>query len=124
VNRFSFSHLAAAAAIAGLAACNDPSPQADRVASTGAPIPPVSSKAETKGSPKTKLAADMELSDKVKHAVQDPGRSYVEVAADDGVVTLYGTVEQPADKDRIALAAMEVEGVRSVVNNLVAMRGS
>jgi osmotically-inducible protein OsmY len=48
----------------------------------------------------------------------------VEVAASDGVVTLYGTVEKPADKDRIALAVMEVEGVRSVVNNLVVMRES
>ena len=66
----------------------------------------------------------MELSGKVKEALQDPGRGRVEVSASDGVVTLYGTVERPADKDRVALAAMEVEGVRSVVNNLVVMRDS
>jgi osmotically-inducible protein OsmY len=130
VKRFSFSLLAAAAAVAGLAACNDSSPQADN--SSPSATPPVAARsADTaptptpgSGVPQTKLTADMELSGKVKEALQEPGRSRVEVAASDGVVTLYGTVEKPADKDRIALAAMEVEGVRSVVNNLVVMRES
>jgi hypothetical protein len=127
VKRFSFSLLAASLAVGGLAACNDQSPQADSSSAPPATPPPVaSSGVETpaKGSPQTKLAADMELSGKVKELLQEPGRGRVEVAASDGVVTLYGTVEQPADKDRIALAVMEVEGVRSVVNNLVVMRES
>jgi osmotically-inducible protein OsmY len=137
VKRFSFSLLAAAAALAGLAACNDPSPQADSakpavtapVASRGAESPTPSKSVEKSAAPQassaqTQLAADMELSGKVKEALQDPGRGRVEVSASDGVVTLYGTVERPADKDRVALAAMEVEGVRSVVNNLVVMRDS
>ena len=47
-----------------------------------------------------------------------------DAAANDGVVTIYGTVEGPSDKQRIALAAMGVEGVRSVVNNLVVLSGS
>jgi hypothetical protein len=126
VKRFSFSLLAAALAVAGLAACNDSSPQADG-SSAPPPAPPVASSGAgtpARGSPQTKLAADMELSGKVKELVQEPGRGRVEVAASDGVVTLYGTVEKPADKDRIALAVMEVEGVRSVVNNLVVMRES
>ena len=70
------------------------------------------------------LAADMELSGKVKELLQEPARSHVEVAAADGVVTLYGTVDVPAEKERIALLALGVEGVRSVVNNLVAIRGT
>jgi hypothetical protein len=125
VKRFSFSLLAAAACAAALAACNDPSPQADsRAPATSAPVPPVSSNAPAKGSAQTQLAADMELSGKVKDALQEPGRGRVEVAAHDGVITLYGTVDSAADKDRLALAAMDVEGVRSVVNNLVALRSS
>jgi len=47
-----------------------------------------------------------------------------DAAANDGVVTIYGTAEGPSDKQRIALAAMGVEGVRSVVNNLVVLSGS
>ena len=126
MKRFSFSLLAAGLAVAGLAACSDQSPQADSSSASPATPPVASSSTETpaKGSPQTKLAADMELSGKVKELLQEPGRGRVEVAASDGVVTLYGTVEKPADKDRIALAVMEVEGVRSVVNNLVVMRES
>jgi hypothetical protein len=113
-----------AAATLALAACNDPS-EVDRVAQAPAPSPvhvPTPS-AAANGSPQVRLEADMVLSSKVKDALPDPARR-IEVAAADGVVTLYGTVETPADKDRIALAAMEVEGVRSVVNNLVVIRSS
>ena len=125
MNRFPFRLIGVAAALAGLAACNDPTPQADRTTPAATPSPqPRSASAVPAAASQTKLAADKDLSDKVKHAVEEPGGSYVEVAAKDGVVTLSGAVELPADKHRIALAAMEVEGVRSVVNNLVAMRGS
>lgn len=139
MKRFSFSLLAASLAVGALSACNDPSPQADGskpqpsarpaappAASTPTAPPKTTSSADvpSKGMPQTKLAADMELSGKVKNALREPGGGRVEVAASDGVVTLYGTVEKPADKDRIALTAMEVEGVRSVVNNLVVMRES
>ena len=72
----------------------------------------------------------MALSSKVKQALNGPEAGaaapggYLEVAAADGVVTLNGTVLVPAEKERAALVAMEVEGVRSVVNNLVVVRGS
>jgi hypothetical protein len=123
--------LALAAASLALAACNQPSEnnvsKAPPASSTGAPgsapavpaNPPVA-----KSSPQQRLEADMELSSKVKDMLQTSGSSRIEVAANDGVVTLYGTVETPADKDRIAVAALEVDGVRSVVNNLVVMRTS
>jgi hypothetical protein len=109
-----------AAAVVVLSACNEPTFQADGSPPTAAPAAQAASKG---GSAQVQLAADMELSGKVKEALQEPGRR-VEVAASEGVVTLYGTVEKPTDKDRIALAALEVEGVRSVVNNLVVMQGS
>jgi len=50
--------------------------------------------------------------------------SAVQVAAADGVVTLNGMVEMPAERDRAALLALGIDGVRGVVNNLVAIRGS
>lgn len=49
---------------------------------------------------------------------------HVEVAASDGVVTLYGTVAGAREKEQVALLAMSVDGVRSVVNNLVVVAGS
>ena len=117
--------LCALALYAGLAACG---PQQEPL-QQAAPAPEKSTKPmqqvqAPKASAHLQLAADMELSRKVKDLLQEPARSHVEVAAADGVVTLYGTVEVPAEKERIALLALGVEGVRSVVNNLVAIRGS
>lgn len=127
---------AAALAAATLAACDKgPTPQAtdqksDPV-SEQAQAPKqgedfrssVAPKTETAGAP----AADSELSNKVRQVLttsSDVKIGGVEVAAANGVVTLHGTVDAPADKDRAALVAMEIEGVRSVVNRLVVVRGS
>jgi osmotically-inducible protein OsmY len=95
-------------------AASNPEKSAKRVEDVQAP----------KRSPQLQLAADMELSGKVKNMLHEPAGSHVEVASDDGVVTLYGIVEGSAEKDRIALLALGVEGVRSVINNLVVVRGS
>ncbi len=76
------------------------------------------------GSPQ---AADAELSSKVKVALTSAAEiktGALEVASSNGVVTLYGTVDAPVEKDRAAMLAMEVDGVRSVVNNLVVVKGS
>jgi hypothetical protein len=127
--------LAAIAVVAAvLGACDSPNPAAPKPdksssapasgPSAPAPSSPAAALVAPKSSPQQQLNADMELSSKVKSALQEPVRSHVEVAAADGVVTLYGTVDAPADKERVALAAMNVEGVRSVVNNLVVVRGS
>jgi osmotically-inducible protein OsmY len=131
VNRLSC--IAAASALAaGLAACGDDPTPADRRAGNP-PLPKVATGATSipaaQPLPAGQLAADMELSSKVKQALRAPDvgaapTGYVEVAATDGVVTLNGTVDVPAEKERAALAALGVEGVRSVINNLVVVRGS
>src|SRR6185312_5620641 len=75
-----------------------------------------------KPAPGSPQAADAELSKKVKSALTtatDVTTGGLEVASADGVVTLYGTVDASVEKDRAAMHAMEVDGVRSVVNNLV-----
>jgi hypothetical protein len=116
----------------GLAACGDePTPNDKRSGSIPAPKVAAGTAAIPAATPPApaQLAADMALSSKVKQALRAPEAGtapggYVEVAATDGVVTLNGTVDVPAEKERAALVALEVEGVRSVVNNLVVVRGS
>jgi len=122
---------ALAAVSIGLVACDNPGRQPQQPqqpgktsAAPGTPATPPSAAVTPKSSPQQQLNADIELSSKVKEALKEPARGHVEVAAADGVVTLYGTVDGPADKERIALMAMNVDGVRSVVNNLVVVRGS
>ena len=88
---------------------------------------PFKSAVTGKPAPGSPQAADAELSKKVKTALTtatDITPGGLEVASADGVVTLYGTVDAPVEKDRAAMHAMDVEGVRSVVNNLVVVKGS
>ena len=46
----------------------------------------------------------------------------LQVNAQNGVVTLSGKVEEKSDQERMMLVAMSVDGVRSVVSNLVVER--
>ena len=48
----------------------------------------------------------------------------LDVSAQDGVVTLRGTAGTDAERERAARLAMNVDGVRSVKNELVIVRGS
>jgi hyperosmotically inducible protein len=67
------------------------------------------------------------LASRVKAAlVADPDLKAltVEVNAADGVVTLFGTADTTARSHRAALVALNVDGVRSVKNELVIVRGS
>ena len=132
MNRHLSSTAIAIALAFGLAACGDePTPNDKRSSNIPAPKVAASTAAIPAATPPApaQLAADMALSSKVKQALVAPedgaaAGGYLEVAAADGVVTLNGTVQVPAEKERAALVAMEVEGVRSVVNNLVVVRGS
>jgi len=128
--------LAATAAIiaASLAACDSQGPveQAAAKRDAAAPAPPaktedIRSPAAPAAAPGAALSADAELGDKVKRVLISTPEievGAIDVAAAGGVVTLNGTVEFPAEKDRAALLALGVDGVRSVVNNLVVIRGS
>ncbi|MBI1943160.1 MAG: BON domain-containing protein [Betaproteobacteria bacterium] len=92
--------------------------------STVTPTPKAEAGGPQPGSPQP---ADAELSSKVKSALMsspEVNTGALEVAASNGVVTLYGTVEAPVEKERAAMLAMGVDGVRSVVNNLVVVKGS
>lgn len=126
----------------GLAACDRPSRTADQSdparesvalrpsneaatprAEPSAPNPPQPAQsAEAKAeSP----AVDAALSEKVRQAlVNEHGVNArdLQVIAQNGVVTLSGKVEEKSDQERMMLVAMSVDGVRSVVSNLVVDR--
>ena len=65
--------------------------------------------------------SDADITNAVKAKLSaDPALAAVNVDTHDGVVTLSGTVNTTADAARAAQLAQSVEGVKSVVNNLVA----
>lgn len=126
----------------GLAACDRPSRTADksdpgresvavRPSNDGAsprvepqaanPPQPARSAEATAESP----VVDAALSEKVRQAlVKEHGLTArdLEVKTQNGVVTLFGKVDEKSDQERMMLVAMSVDGVRSVVSNLVVDR--
>ena len=65
---------------------------------------------------------DATITTKVKAAVlAEPGLKSLQISVDtkDAVVTLAGNVDTPALKERATQIAQGVEGVRSVIDNLV-----
>ena len=79
----------------------------------------------TTAAPSAAPAADIALSEKVREAlVTERGINArdLQVNAQNGVVTLSGKVEEKSDQERMMLVAMSVDGVRSVVSNLVVER--
>ena len=70
-------------------------------------------------------AVDAALGEKVRQAlVNEHGVTArdLQVIAQNGVVTLSGKVDEKSDQERMMLVAMSVDGVRSVVSNLVVDR--
>ena len=71
--------------------------------------------------------ADETLAARVKAALRDTRKvdaQGVGIKVADGVVTLHGTVPGAEESRDIAAFVARVDGVRSVVNNLVVIRGS
>src|SRR4051812_38329275 len=80
---------------AALAACGEPEGPVNTAADEPAQTP-------TAAAPTT----DAELNSKIKQelvATNDLHAEQIEVTSADGVVTLYGTVNEPAEKERAAL---------------------
>src|SRR5262245_50585547 len=69
---------------------------------------------------------DEALADRVKTTLVGAGLGVlaVDVAATNGAITLYGTVDSSAVRDQAARVAGSVAGVKSVANELVVVRGS
>jgi hypothetical protein len=125
--------------ILGLAAC-DMNPRSDNAGKTfdslvenagrnleSAPAPAPVAAGQGMTQPGGSPATDAALAARVKAALSaEPGlRSVtVDVRSADGVVTLYGTADTSARSHQAAMVALNVDGVRSVKNEMVVVRGS
>lgn len=117
-----------------LAACGDAPPPPKPAAKAPAPAaPPSAPKADDKSAAAPKpadagrAATDRSLAARVKDALlaeKALNAHGIEVDARDGVVTLFGTVENKARRDQAAKIAAGVEGARSVENKLAIVSGS
>lgn len=122
--------LMAGALALGLAACEQKPSSENLFRNIGDAGPPMEQPANPVG-PDSGLApgaaSDAALAAKVKAALTaEPGLKSlkVDVNAADGVVTLFGTADSPKNSHQAAIVALNVEGVRSVKNELVILRGS
>lgn len=125
-------HVASAAALTlGLVACEQ-KPSSDSrfdklVQNAGRNPAPAPEAAARKSDQAYQATGDAALAARVKAAISaDPAlRSLtVDVNAADGVVTLFGTADTPANSHQAAMLALNVEGVRSVRNKMVIVKGS
>jgi hypothetical protein len=109
-----------------LAACDKPQPNvAVPPPPTAVQVPVVAKPVEPPAAPQP--SANEQLAAKVKSALRnakDLDAQGVDVKVADGVVTLYGTVPETEERRKIAGFVSQMSGVRSVVNNLVVIRGS
>ncbi|HXV11824.1 MAG TPA: BON domain-containing protein [Burkholderiales bacterium] len=127
--------LAAAGALALMLNACDSKPSSDNAARTlenlvenagrdSGSMPPTPG---STGAPSPNMSGDAALAAKVKAALStDPAlRSMkVEVDAANGVITLTGTADTAAKSDQAATVALQVEGVHTVRNEMVVVKGS
>jgi hyperosmotically inducible protein len=74
-----------------------------------------------------KLDPNEELAIRVRRALEAAGKidvPAIDIRATDGVVLLYGTTGTKDERERAGRIAASVEGVKSVDNKLVIVRGS
>ncbi|HXV11826.1 MAG TPA: BON domain-containing protein [Burkholderiales bacterium] len=114
-----------------LTACGEkPSSESaiDRLAQNAGRNPvPAPAAAAQKSAQAYQATGDQALAARVKAAIAaDPALQSltVDVNAADGVITLFGTADTPANSHQAAMLALNVEGVRSVRNKIVIVRGS
>jgi len=124
--------LFAVLAIAALAACGDqtPPPAAKKAESAPPPAPVATAPAAPKPEPKVeepKPDPNEELADRVKRVLQDDAKiqaAGIDVTAQNGTVTLWGTAATQSERNRAGAAAAKVQGVNSVENKLAVVKGS
>jgi hyperosmotically inducible periplasmic protein len=120
--------LTAGALALGLAAC-DQKPPAVTVAKTQPSVeqPTVQEITPKKAPESTQAAADAALAARVKSALaaeRGLNPHTIDIVASRGTVTLFGTADTTANRERIGRVASSVQGVTSVENKLVIIAGS
>ncbi len=110
-----------------LSACDKPQTVADVPPPPAAPAPvvvaapPPAAPAVPQPTPSAQLAAKIKSALRGSQGLDAQG---VDVTVADGVATLHGTVPAAQESQKIAQFVSQISGVRSVVNNLVVIRGS
>jgi hypothetical protein len=125
--------LLAVLATVALAACgaDTPPPAAKKVEPVAVNPTPVAKAPEAPApAPKAeepKPDPNKELAARVKRALQDDNRlqaQQIDVSAQSGTVTLWGTAATPAERTRAGATAAKVDGVKTVDNKLAIVKGS
>jgi hypothetical protein len=110
----------------GIAACDAPEPPGP--ATAPAPPKPVALAPQPAPQPAAPVpSADELLRARVAQALRDTREvdgQGVDVTVAGGAVSLFGTVPAEAERRRVAQFVARIEGVKSVVNKLVVVRGS
>ena|SRR5687768_3373366 len=118
-----------AALILALAGCGESTPPPAVKPTT----PPVATPAPSAPAPEAKAAEapkpdpNKELAARVKRALDEEAKiqaAGIDVTANDGVVSLWGTTTTDDERTRAGRVAAKVEGVKSVENKLAVVRGS
>src|ERR1043165_2056416 len=123
--------LLAALALAGLAACGDqtPPPVAKKADPTPPPAPVAAAPEAPKPAPKVEEPRpdpNKELAARVKKALEQDAKiqaAGIDVTAQNGAVTLWGTAATQGERNRAAAAASKVDGVSSVDNRIAVVKG-
>lgn len=121
----------ATALILGLAACGDSTPPAKPAAQPASPpqvaAPAVTPAPEAKAPEAPKPDPNKELAQRVKQALEGDAKvqaAAIDVTAQDGRVSLWGTTTTADERSRAAQIAAKVNGVASVDNQLKVVKGS
>jgi hypothetical protein len=116
--------------VLGLAACGEETPKPPP-AKPEAKAPETKAKAPDAKPPATAEAPkpdpDKELAARVKRVLEEDAKIHaaaIDVTASNGVVRLWGTAASDEERNRAAEAAMKVDGVSSVDNQIKVVRGS
>jgi hypothetical protein len=118
-----------------LAACGEEAPkpapkpaaQPPAAAITPPPPPPAPVAAPEPPKPDPRIAANQELAQRVKRALEGEAKiqaAGIDVTANDGTVTLWGTAATAAERNRAARVAGKIDGVKAVDNKIAVVKGS
>ena len=117
-------------AVFALAACSEKLPPAPMKSEAVTPAPVAKAPEAPKPAPQAeapKPDPNKELAARVTRALQDDNRlqaQQIDVTANNGAVTLWGTAATQNDRNRAGAAAAKVDGVQSVENKLAIVKGS
>jgi len=110
-----------------LAGCDKPPSNASAPPPPPAVQAPVAAAKVVEPPPAPQPSANEQLAARIKAllgSAKNLEAQGVDVKVADGVASLYGTVPTPDERQKIAAFVAKLDGVRSVVNNLVVIRGS